>query len=218
MTITFPMTMPTTGVDKSSFDIERVDFAAPEAGGALGGVQAGFPRWIMQLSLTTMSPADYELWRAWLALQRNSQRPFIAFDPDRRRPRAYPSGAGYVATPSTWSQSIGSNGLATLTLTGLAAGQVISVGDHIGFAWGSGAKRTIARACETAIGTGGTAVFAAEPPLPYFVPTVAGGCAVTLDSASCLMRLIPGETKLADIAIGYMEAGGSVAAAQDLRP
>jgi hypothetical protein len=40
-----PITPPTSGAAQQQFELQRVDYGAPEAGGRVGGVQAGFPLW-----------------------------------------------------------------------------------------------------------------------------------------------------------------------------
>jgi hypothetical protein len=215
MSLTFPRLMPTVGAMGLSFEPERVDYLSPEAGGRLGAMTAGFPRWTMRISLSAMLPADADVWRAWLAVQRGPARPFYAYDIDRQVPAAYVAGGSFAGTPSGWSQAIDGNGVAVLTLTGLLAGQKVSLNDYIGLAWPS-ARRALTRAAEPAVANGaGAATFAVEPPIPPVVPLTA---AATLVQATCVMRLVTGETKLAEVGLGgIMGAGGTISAAEDFR-
>jgi len=211
--LTFPQTLPTLGTVGVSFEPEEVAFLSPEAGGTIGAVTAGFPRWVLRASLGQMTFAQADIWRAWLAVQRGPQRPFFAYDMDRQHPRFHGKSRPYQPAPATWSQAIRPDGLAVLTLGGLLAGQVVSIGDYVGLIW-SGGKLALTRAVETrgADGSGSVSV-AVEPPIPPVVPADA---AATLRRAGCLMRLVPGETKLGEAGITHFSAGTTIVAVQDL--
>ena len=209
--ITFPRLIPTVGAMAQSFEPEEVSFLSPEAGGALGAVTAGFTRWVMRVTLNNMRFDDADIWRAWLAVQRGPQRQFIAFDIDRQHPRYHSAGRPYNPTPTSWSQSVNSDDLVILTLQGLLPGQVVSIGDYVGFVWSS-SKRALVRAVETVrADASGEAAFAVEPPVPPVVPS---GAAVTLRQAGCLMRLK--ERQLGEQGLGYFTGGSTIVAAQDL--
>lgn len=213
MALTFPMAMPTVGAKAQTFEPERVDFLSPEAGGNLGAMTAGFPRWLMKVTLNNMTFDDADIWRAWLAVQRGPQRPFFAFDIDRQHPRFHRDGRPYNPTPTSWAQSIDGNDVAVLQLGGLLAGQTVALGDYIGFTWGP-AKRALCRAVETVrTGASGSVAVSVEPPLPPIVPASA---AVTLRKAGCMMRLVTGETKLGEQGLGYFTGGSTISAAQHL--
>jgi hypothetical protein len=213
MVLTFPMTMPTVGAMAQTFEPERVDYVSPEAGGMMGAMTAGFPRWLMKMTLNSMSFADADIWRAWLAVQRGPQRPFFAFDIDRQHPRYHRDGRPYNPSPASWSQTINGDDLAMLGLTGLLPGQTVSMGDYIGLVWG-GSKRALVRAVDTGrAGASGLLSVAVEPPLPPIVPANAK---VTLRRAGCMMRLVTGETKLGEQGLGYFTSGSTISAAQDL--
>lgn len=213
MTLTFPMTMPTVGASGLTFEPERVDYLSPEAGGNLGATTAGFPRWMMKITLNAMTFDDADIWRAWLAVQRGPQRPFFAFDIDRQQPRFHRDGRPYNPKTSTWSQTMDVNDVAVLQLGGLLAGQTVAIGDYIGLTWGTG-KWALTRAVETACAGGaGTLAVSAEPPLPPIVPANA---TVVLRRPGCMMKLVTAETKLGEQAIGYFTSGSTISAAQHL--
>ena len=72
------------------------------------------------------------------------------------------------------------------------------------------------RAQETlAASAGGAVTVAVEPAVPAAVP---GGAVATLRRATCLMRLVPGQTTLGEHGLGYVSAGGRITALQDLVP
>jgi hypothetical protein len=222
-----------SGIARVRFTIERVDFAAPEASGRQGGVQAGFPLWSARYELDRSDPASADLWQAFFDRMRGRIRRFYAIDPTRRFPKAYRFGfAGLVragtetafdGSATSWSQAITADGDAQITLNGLPAGLVINVGDYIGLKWdASGAaedsfeRRTIARAVLPVTANGsGVAVVTAEPPLNTAL--VPSGAIAHLDNPACVMQLVPEDSELGPIGAGGILGGGNVTAIQDLR-
>lgn len=223
-----------SGIARVRFDIERVDFAAPEASGRQGGVQAGWPLWSARYELDRSDPDSADLWQAFFDRMRGRIRRFYAIDPKRRMPKLYRFGfAGLVragtatafdGTATSWSQAIDSNGNALVTLNGLPAGLQLSVGDMIGFRWdaaGAGAgnmmRRTIARAVLPSTATGsGQAQVTVEPPLNTAL--VPAGAIAHLNDPAAVMQLVPENSELGPIGAGGILAGGSITAIQDLRP
>lgn len=229
------LTQPETpsGIARVRFDIERVDYAAPEASGRQGGVQAGWPLWAARFEIDRSDPDSADLWQAFFDRLRGRIRRFYAIDPTRRFPKLYRFGfAGLVragtATPFTgpatsWSQAIDANGNALLTLNGLPAAFQISVGDPIGFRWdaagagvGNMMRRTIARAVLPATATGaGQAQVTVEPPLNTAL--VPSGAIAHFDSPACVMQLVPEDSQIGPIGTGGALAGATITAIQDLR-
>lgn len=217
MSISYPLAMPSCGPRSQSFELERVDYLAPEAGGRMGGVTAGFPLWKMSVSLGTLSVAQSDQWRSFMALLRGAQRPFLAWEVARRLPHAYQNGmpAGFSGAAASWSQAIDSNGFAVLTLTGLPSQLVLSPGDYVDFRWGS-YSRALVRVCEMVVAsTGGAASFTIEPPVPSLVP---GTAVAHLDNPACLMKLVPGQSQLGPVERRGAISSGTLVAVQDLIP
>jgi hypothetical protein len=230
-----PLAFPVTesGVSRVRFDIERVDYASPEASGRQGGVQAGWPLWSAMYDIDRCDADSADLWAAFISRLRGRQRLFFAGDPTRGFPKSRPSGfaglnrAGGGAFPGTalgWSQAIDADGNALIGLTGLPAGLVLSPRDLIGFKWdGAGdpaasyGRRTMARVVVAATASAGGAVTVmCEPPLdPLVVPA---GAIAHLDQPCCTMRLVPDKSDLGPIGTGNAGAGGTITAMQDLRP
>lgn len=230
------LTQPDTpsGIARVRFGIERVDFAAPEASGRQGGVQAGWPLWSARYELDRSDPDSADLWQAFFDRLRGRIRRFYAIDPKRRMPKLYRFGFGgmvragtstpFDGTATSWLQLTDSNGDARITLNGLPAGLQISTGDMIGFRWdaaGAGAgnmmRRTVARAVLPATATGaGQALVTVEPPLNTSL--VPAGAIAHLDDPAVVMQLIPEESELGPIGQAGILSGGSITAIQDLRP
>ncbi len=223
-----------SGIARVRFDIERVDFGAPEASGRQGGVQAGWPLWSARYEIDRSDPDSGDLWQAFFDRMRGRIRRFYAIDPTRRMPKLYRFGfAGLVragtatafdGAATSWSQAIDANGNALLTLNGLPAGFQISVGDMIGLRWdaaGMGAgnmmRRTIARAVLPATATGaGQAQINIEPPINTAL--VPAGAIAHFNDPAAVMQLVPESSELGPIGTGGILAGGSITAIQDLRP
>lgn len=222
-----------SGIARVIFEIERVDFGAPEASGKQGGVQAGWPLWAAVLELDRSDPGSADAWRAFVSRLRGRMRRFYCGDPLRPFPKAHSAGfAGMVragggafdGSATGWSQAIDGAGDAAITLQGLPANLAISTGDYIGFKWdaaGSAAgtydRRTVARAVTAATANGaGTAVVTCEPPLNTAL--VPPGAVAHLDRPQCVMQLVPERSNLGPIGSGGTLGGGTLTAIQDLRP
>lgn len=230
-----PLPFPETdsGVARVRFEIERVDYTSPEASGRQGGVQAGWPLWTARYELDRSDPLSGDSWSAFLDRLRGRQRLFFAINPARLFPRAYAAGfagmsraggGAFDGNALTWSQNIDADGNAVYALTGLPASMVLNVGDQIGFKWdatgaaaGSFGRRTMARVVAPAVANvSGAITVMAEPPVdPLVVPPSAKA---HLDRACCVMRIIPDKTDLGTTGAGGAFAGGTIIAAQDLRP
>lgn len=219
------------GVARVRFDIERIDYAAPEASGRQGGVQAGWPLWLARYEIDRSDLVSGDVWNAFVDRLRGRQRVFFGMNPARLFPRLYPSGFAGMTRASggafdgnalAWSQNIDADGNASFGLTGLPAGLILSVGDIIGFKWdaagaalGSFGRRTMARVVTQSAASGAGAITVmAEPPIDTLV--VPAGAKAHLDRPCCLLRIIPDQTDLG--ATGAAFSGGTIIAAQDLRP
>lgn len=221
-----------SGIARVSFEIERVDYAAPEASGRQGGVQAGWPLWSAAFEIERSDPDSADQWRAFFARLRGRIRRFYAGDILRRFPAGFPAGfAGLVragggafdGSATSWDQAITADGDAQITVTGLPANFPIALGDYIGFKWdAAGAplnsyeRRTMARAVLPAVASGlGTAVVTVEPPVNTLV--VPPAAVAHFDNPLCVMQLIPENSSLGPIGHGRALGGGAIAAIQDLR-
>lgn len=219
MTITFPREMPLVGVSQQMFELQRVDYLSPDARGRIGGITAGFPLWRAEWTLGKLGPALSDEWRAWMASLRGQQRMFYGYEVGRRLPRTYLNGfpGGFTGPLSGWTQTIGTDGTATLALTGMTAGFVLLAGDYIGFQWGSGnLTKAMVRCIEgaTANGSGNIAAIAIEPAVPSVVP---GGATAYLNNPVCFMRMISSESAPGIIGRRGGLDGGKIVAIQDLR-
>jgi hypothetical protein len=134
-----PLEMPTMYVAQQQFELQRVDYAAPEGSGRVGVVQAGFPLWSATYTLGRMPPAYSDQWEAFIRGLRGATRRFLGRDLSRQYPLLYPDGFGafgvFTGGAASWSQTIDSNGDAQLTLNlgAAAAGLTLSPGDGIDF-------------------------------------------------------------------------------------
>lgn len=220
-----PVAMPDMYVAQQSFELQRIDYAAPEASGRIGGIQAGFPLWSATYTLGDMPSDNSDEWRAWLSGMRGATRRFIARDIARPLPKAYMGSGlpgGFDGEASGWSESINADGDSELTLTGLPVGLVLGQGDYIDFRWTatedavSGLPwRALVRVVEgdTANGSGAATVIV-EPPVPSAVPEDAEA---HLDEPGCIMALILDQTSLNPIDRLYSIRGGQITGIQDIR-
>lgn len=222
-----------SGIAGVSFEPQRIDYAAPQASGRQGGVQAGWPLWGARFDIDRSDPEAADIWRAFFARLRGRIRRFYGYDTTRRRPLAHrfdlltltrAGGGAFNGAATSWSQSIDANGEATITLNGLPAGLTLSLGDYIGLKWdaagaviGSYERRTMARAVLPAVAnSSGQAVVTVEPPLNTAL--VPAGAIAHLDNPVCVMQLVPDSSQLGPIVEAGVLSGATVIAVQDLRP
>lgn len=233
MMLPLPMPDMPAGIARVRLDIQRVDYAAPEASGRQGGVQAGWPLWAATYELERVDRDSAELWTAFIDRLRGRQRLFLGTDTARPFPRSRPQGfagmtkpggAPFTGAATAWAQNIDADGNAAIALTGLPANFVLSTGDYIGWKWdGAGAvpgtygRRTMARVVVGAVASGAGAItVTAEPPIDTRVVPV--GALAHLDRPCCLMRQNVDKSSIGMIGTGSSLSGGTLVAEQDLRP
>lgn len=213
------------------FELQRIDYSSPETSGRMGGVQAGWPKWSMRLSLTAMRFADADRLRAWARRLRGQQRRFLGGDSWRPYPRAHAGGfrnmlraggGAFDGSATDWSQAIDPHGDAQLTLEGLASGLILGPGDYVGFKWASGDAvpgtfDRYAMVCansDARADAAGALIVEVDPPVPTIVPPHA---VAYLNEPVCLMKLMDG-TQMPANERGWAESGGVIAAIQVLEP
>lgn len=195
------------GVSVQSFEVMRVDYAAPEASGRMGGVQAGWPLWMAVYQIGPLADDLARLWRTTIRRLRGQQGLLLVRDFTRSFPKLYPSGfgglnrAGGGAFPAdgaatSWSVNTTRD---QLTLNGLPASMQFRQDDQVGFRWTTGgeARRALVSCVEDVTGNGsGVATFKIEPPLPLVADGVSA--VAYLASPTILGRRLvqPGEAAL----------------------
>lgn len=229
-----PLIMPSSGAAQQVFEPQTVDFAAPEASGYIGGVQAGFPLWGGTWTIGTIGSSKSDEWRSFLAELRGSQRMFVGSDIYRPYPLAHLDGftrmtrfdgSPFDGSATSWSQSIDANDDQLLTLNGLPAGLTLSNLDYVGFKWTATSPeiagiemRTVARVIRggggVADASGVLAGIKVEPPIPTCVP---GGATAHLDNPGVTMKLDRGSSQLDPIDRRGAVKGGTIVGVQNLR-
>jgi hypothetical protein len=227
MTIVFPRPMPAAGAARQVFELKRVDYLSPEAGGRLGAMAGGVPLWYAKWTLGQGGQQRSEEWQAFVDSLDGPARLFIGEDLSRPYPLAYPNGfAGMVragggafdGSAAAWSRHLGDDGQALVALNGLPAGFKIARRDYLGFRWETGgvARRAMVRFVEsvTVNEAGWIPQTAIRPAIPMAVPSNA---VAHFDRPGCLMRLIPSETQMGEMD-RRLAAAVTVAALQDILP
>lgn len=223
-----PIEMPDMYVALQQFELQRIDYMAPEASGRVNSVQAGFPLWSGVWTLGRMPDDNSDEWRAFLSGMRGATRRFIGRDLTRQLPKLYPDGFGdfgtFTGAASDWSETINTDGDSELTLNlgSDAAGLVLSAGDYVDFRYDatetaiSGLPwRAIVRVVQGATAdVSGDVTVIVEPPVPSAVPDTA---VAHIDAPGCIMALISDQTNLGAVDRLYSISGGQIAAVQDIR-
>lgn len=228
-----PFDMPVSGMALQQFEPLRVDYGAPEAGGRIGGVQAGPPLWQGVWTIGNIAAAKSDELRAFVAALRGGARRFLGRDLARPYPKAYATtgfggmtragGGAFDGTATSWSETITADGDAQFTLHGLPDGFAMDVGDYIGFRWVATETEVAGltwhapvRAVEAkaADGTGLLTGITCEPPLPACVPLTA---TCYLDTPKAVMALVTDKSNLDAIDRRLAVKGGTITGIQDLR-
>lgn len=228
-----PLTMPTQRVGMQQFELQRVDYASPEASGRFGGVQAGFPLWSAVYTLTNQTEDESDDWRAFWSQLRGSVRRFYGYDFARQYPKEYADGfsgltraggGSFDGTATSWTESVNADGDQRVTLNGLPANFVISKGDYIGFSYTATEDAVagltwhfLVRAVEakTANGSGVLSTLTVEPPLPDWLSSASA--TAYLNQPKCVMAMIPDQSSLEPIDRRYAIGGGQIVGVQDVR-
>lgn len=187
MSITFPLTDILTAVAfaDQTFQLTSRQELSRTAGGVTRGKDLGPALWLAGYTTVRLENDDVLAYEAKLNSLDGVIQTFEAADLRRRYPRAYPTGAG---ANNGVLASVNANNKA-LALSGLVAGQVVSVGDFLSFDYGT--SRALHQAVETvtANGSGVTAQFEVRPHIRAGY-TLSG--AVTLKLPSGIFILAPG--------------------------
>jgi hypothetical protein len=118
---------------------------------------------------------------------------FYLSNPTMLYPQADPGGT-ILGSASVVIASINANRRA-LTLSGLPAGYVITMGDYLHVDYGTPSRRALLQAAEaaTANGSGVTAEFEVRPQLR---PGITAGLAVTLKKPAAKVKIVPGSLRI----------------------
>jgi hypothetical protein len=132
------------------------------------------------------------------------------------------AGGAFDGTASSWAETINGDDDSLVTLNGLPAGLVLSIGDYVGFKWDAeGAppdsyyRRALVRVVVGGVASaGGSVTVTSEPPVPLVVPV---GAKAHLDRPACVMTMLSADTRLEPIDRSGGIRGGNIVAVQDLR-
>jgi hypothetical protein len=118
---------------------------------------------------------------------------FYLSNPTMLFPQADPGGA-ILSSASVVIASIHANRKA-LTLSGLPAGYVITMGDHMHIDYGTPSRRALLQAAEgaTANGSGVTPEFEVRP---HLRPGTTTGLAITLKKPAAKVKIVPGSVRI----------------------
>lgn len=189
MTITYPRTdvLSVDIADQTISLVSRQEFGSRSANGTTYGKSFGSALWHVGFTTGPLANDDAIAYEALLNSLDGVIGSFEAYDLRRRYPRLHPTGSG---ANNGVLASVNSNNKA-ISLTGLVAGQKISVGDYLSFTYGT--SRAFHQAVEavTADGSGDTTEFEVRPHLrPGW--TLSPAINVTLKNPSGVFSLVPG--------------------------
>lgn len=192
MAISFPrtdiITMVPWSEETAPLDLMSRQEMSRQAGGRTIGKDLGPALWFGSFVTIAMENDDAIAFQAVMNSLDGVVNTFEAYEIRRTMPRLYPTGACNNGT----LDSVNANNKA-ITLAGLAAGQVVSVGDFLSFDYDG--NRAFHQAVEsaTADGSGDTPEFEVRP---HLRPGWELAAAVTLKNPKGIFALMPGSVAM----------------------
>ena len=143
-------------------------------------IRIGFaqPRWVGVVTIKSVAPRQMAPVKALLRALDQPGRYLLAHDPDHCGPLADPGGV-ILGAAEPKIATLGGDGF-SLTLSGLPAGYVLSVGDHIGWVYGSDPDRYAMHQLETSAVANGAGVTGEIRVVPAIRPGVTAQTPVNL--------------------------------------
>lgn len=194
MAITFPLATSVLAdklkIKSVVFDIKRNDELSGSGDGRLWQAELAPPLWTAEVALRTDFNDAAKQIAAILRKLNGSQEAFFLFDPISKYPQYDPTGS-ILGSNTVTIGSIDST-RKSLSLTGLPAGYVITIGDKMSISYSSNPTRfAFLEASETitANGSGVTGQIELFPSVPIGINA---GAVVTLKKPICKMILMPG--------------------------
>lgn len=135
MAITYPRELPSYRLVTATFTLmDAVTSFGSAKGGVINRVQTAIPFWSFEAETVPMWPREKGVWTAWKASLQGGLKTFVAYDPTRSPPLAYPDVTAPTQIKSGWNgtatvTNIGTGG--AVSLSGLPASYKVSVGDRI---------------------------------------------------------------------------------------
>lgn len=189
MAITFPRSMPTDKFESATFELVRND-AINRAGGRISSHGLFDPYWSFKATTIPLYADDRAKWRAWSMSLKGAANAFLAFDPECVYPLAYGESVLNLARAAggafDGTATVAGTTATTISLSGLPADYVASVGDNVSVQLTTG-RRTLHVVQEQKTGeSDGTISLAIEPPV---IGTVSLAQPAQLVRATCTMKL-----------------------------
>lgn len=189
MTITFPRNdvLTSAGFEQQVFDLVSLQELSRQANGVTRGKDLGSALWFLEYVVSPLEFDDAVTFEALLHSLDGVIEAFGAYDLRRPYPKAHADGAfndtGTIKTLNVNNKA--------LSLQGLDAGFVLSIGDYLAFDYGDPSSRALHQVMEavTADGSGDTAEFEVRPHIRDGAEVDA---AVTLKKPSGYFTLQPG--------------------------
>lgn len=196
MSLTFPRALPNLRILKSDLELDESGYTViPETSGKLISVERAQPLWQARYATQAPNEALYGEWQAWLASLKGAGRMFYGQDVFRRYPLAHKAGfagmtraggGSFSGAATSWSLNGDRD---VLTLNGLPAAFMVTVGDYVMFRWDDW-KRSLHRFLETGAANGsGAGAWTIEPGAPAWLDAEA---VADLATPTCLMKVKPG--------------------------
>lgn len=193
MAITYPRPFP-DGLRffKSQFTLSRQMSTITLENGAVQAAELGEPIWLLSATTEPLRWSGRRALGAWHASLAGSRR-ILAYDWVGSYPIAY--GAGVLGLTTAGGGAFTGNAVlsavtaTTISLEGLPAGYIATVGDRLSFAWS--ATRAYHEVVETATANGSGEVTVTVEPAVRLSPAPTIGAAVALVRPTCVMMIVP---------------------------
>jgi hypothetical protein len=186
VTVTFPVDFLSDFPGWSTeFDLLYRQEQSRSANGKTYAKDLGSPLWKATYQSRSLRPNELDYWRARLKTLENGLQTFKAWPLSRSYPIAYPRGSWPTGAAFSGSGLVNALTSKALSLGGLPAGYVVSIGDFVQVGT---ADLYQALETATAAGSGITGIFEVGP---FVWPTSLVGAQAKLMKPSCVMALVP---------------------------
>ena len=199
MTITYPRAFPTFGVGSHRLWLSRNDIMSRDGTGRAGGVALGTSLWRAEMTWPSITDLQTQQIRAFVNSLKGASQSFLMTDPARWYPAAYRASGlpgGFDGVAGGWTLD---GTRSVVTLGGLPVGFQLTEGDLVGVKDGAGAKCHVMECLEGATANGSGALAVTVNPALWAVIDGWSSAVAYLVKPAVTMRLIPGETDLAEI-------------------
>lgn len=193
MAVTFPYSLDQFAdllkIESVKWSIQRNDETSIVGSGGVIAVELAPPLWLGDVTLRNASHSEAKQAAARIRALRGPINSFMMYDPISMYPQADPDGT-ILGSAVVMVSGVGAN-YDAISLSGLPAGYIITVGDKVQITYTQGVTRhAFLEFSETKQATSGGAIVGISV-FPHVPPAIAAGNAAQLRKPACKCIMVP---------------------------